>query len=131
MVSINLGNFGGTLCYQDTELCDFKFIDDRLNDSALRILCAEPFLIPAPMVNYTDDIRWHMFFESQCLPSTRYNIDKDLLTVGVFSCYNAEQILRYTDGRNVANHYWVKCDDDLSCWEQWQIVELKKRGIIS
>lgn len=127
---INLGNFGGTLYYYETPLCEFKFIDDRLDNSKVKILSFEPFWIPLPMRDYNDDTRWHMFFDSQCISPTRHKIDEDLLTVGVFSEYNAEQILRYTEAKNVANHYWVKCDDDLSCWDQWQINELKKRDIL-
>lgn len=130
MSVINLGNFGGTLWHSKTPLCEFKFRNDRLDDTAVKVLCYEPFLIPLPMLDYFNNERWHLFFDSQCVPSTRHRIDEDLLKTGVLTSYNPEQILRYTKGRNDANHYWVDCDNDTSCWEPWQIAELRRTNRI-
>lgn len=64
MSVINLGNFGGTLWHSKTPLCEFKFRNDRLDDTAVKVLCYEPFLIPLPMLDYFNNERWHLFFDS-------------------------------------------------------------------
>lgn len=121
MSLINVGNLGGVLYKENTPLCSFKFIDDRLVQDKIVIYDWDPFNLPLPMVDYYDDVRWHMFWDSQCIPRTRHRLMEDLQRAGVFTDYVPEQILRYTKGRNWANSYWIKCDDDISCWAEWQI----------
>ncbi len=128
---INLGNLGGTLMLDDLPLCDFKFVGGYFDTKRLNILCGDMRRKPALILDYHHSYGWELFFREQIIPETRQGLLKSLAVETPIRSYNPEQILRYCECRNTANDYWVKCDDDLSCWEPWQIEELRKLEKIS
>lgn len=127
---LNFGNLGGTLYSADTPLCTFKYVNGHFDKSAVHILCDDEKLRPFLIDNYLCAREWQIFFEEQVTPITRQGLLQDLAATTPIRSYIPEQILRYTSCRNLANNHWVKCDNDLSCWEPWQIEDMKKRGII-
>ncbi len=127
----DFGNLGGIIMADDIEQCKFKYKNGvLLRESVVPI---DPALsdMPIMIVDVCNQYWWDLFFSEQIVPRNRYRLLEDLADRTPIRRYIPEQILRWGYCRNCANHWWVKVDDDLSCWEDWQIPEVKKYFNIS
>ena len=122
----NFGNIGGTLMYSDTPLCKFKFINGFLDKQSIVVLSDNEKLMPIYMSSYTDESGWSAYLNDQIAPRHRYRLLEDLAEYTPIREYIPEQLLRWSYCRNCANHWWVQVDDDLTCWADWQLPEVKK-----
>lgn len=125
---LNFGYLGGTLYYDTTPLCKFKFVNGHFNKRAVEIFCTAENLRPYLIDDYTLSFGWQIFLEEQITPASRQNILVDLAEHTPIRGYNPEQILRYTKGRNAANLHWIMCDRDYSCWSLEQRKILMESG---
>lgn len=118
---MNVGNFGGTLYYNDTQLCDFKFINGEFSLENLVVYDTTLSYLPFPLRSYEDTVGWKSFILSRLIPEWRYEISQDLLSKSPLQEYNEEQLLRFTKARVMTDNYWVREDYDLRCWSAEQI----------
>ena len=115
MKSLDLGNLGGTLYYKEIPLFEFKFNRDGsvthkvINDD----LDLYPFEMRFGEINANTITR---FFNERITPSTRIGLD-EVLANSPIKYYHPERIIRYSSGRCIHDPYWLKCNDDNSCWE--------------
>ncbi len=125
---LNFGNLGGTLYCTTIPLCEFKFVEGFVDTN--RVIVYETNPHPAAITDYYKQHQWQLFFEEQIVPRTRQNLLDTLRKSTPIRAYVPEQLLRLCKCRNSANPFWVECDNDLSCWEPWQIVWLREHNYL-
>lgn len=130
MPYLELGSLGGCLYYKDVPLCAFKFINDRFQYSKIKIFDTEDVWKSPVLLDYNKEFYWRQFFEDQITPDTRQNILEDLRRLTPMRYYIPEQLLRWTECRNVQNQYWVICDEDELCWDDTDYAAQKQQHIL-
>lgn len=128
MCRIKTGNLGGTLYCGNIKLCAFKMQHSRLVPESVVVYNDSAALRPLVMESYHTTDAWLRFADLQIIEPSRVNLIEDWSFFYPVYKFVPEQFLRLSKCRNVANDYWVVCDDDLSCWEPWQIEELRERN---
>lgn len=113
---IKLHNLGGTIMLGDTPILEFKFVrDEATYIGPLNTECENlPFEFTD--VEEVTPRLIRCFFDARIVPSTRIGINEALAKTKI-QYYDPERIIRYQQGRCIDDNYWLKCDDDETCWE--------------
>lgn len=113
---IRLDNLGGTIYYKNEKVVSFKYERDILIFvSEINRQCS---LLPYEFLN-VDRATDHLircFFDARIVPETRIGLN-ELLAKTEIQYYYPERIIRYQSGRCIHDEFWLKCDDDRTCWD--------------
>lgn len=116
-MKFSLGNLGGTLYYKNVPLFEFKYKRDVLVCITMLVSRKDPRLpIEFAIDRVPDDRKLHIFFEDRTTPEMRIGLEEEMAATPV-QYYYPERIIRYSSGRCIHDSFWLKCDDDVTCWK--------------
>ena len=115
MVRIRLNNLGGIIMCNDLQLISFKFKNDELVEATILSHAENPMPLEFQRKTVITDRDLRNFFDARITPDTRIGIHEALAKTKI-AYYDPERMIRYNNGRCIHDWYWVKCDDDETCW---------------
>ena len=111
----SLGNIGGILYNKDTPIIEFKC--ERGQIKILKMLTDDLRILPIEFTTRaTQRIALTEFLFDQVTPETRIGYNEVLASLPV-QYYDVERMLRWFHGYMFGYPYWIKQDDDVTCWE--------------
>ena len=106
-------NLGGTLYWRNYPVVKFKFNGGMLIEAEQ--LTDDKGLLPFEI---TEHGLWDclvMLITARPTPDGRIGIHEKLKETPI-QYYNVERMLRYCHAQSVHDCYWIKQDNDISCW---------------
>lgn len=115
----SLRNLGGTLFYKNTPIIEFKYLRGTLK--TINMLTSDLSILPVEFRSReTKAIALTDFLMEQTIPDTRIGIH-EYLTTTPMKHYDLERMLRWYHGYLFGSPFWIKQDDDMTCWESTSI----------
>lgn len=106
-------DLGGTLYWKNYPVVKFKFDGGMLLE--VEQLTDDKGLLPFEITEHGLWDGLEMFIMDRPTPDGRIGIHKELKETPI-QYYNVERMLRYCHAQSVHDCYWIKQDNDISCW---------------
>lgn len=106
-------NLGGTLYWRNYPVVEFKFNCGMLVEAEQ--LTDDKGLLPFEITEHGLWDGLEMFIMDRPTPDGRIGIHEKLKETPI-QYYNVERMLRYCHAQSVHDCYWIKQDNDISCW---------------
>ena len=107
------GELGGVLFKENVPIIEFKYKSGMLVYT--KMLTDDKRYIPFEFISLGIDDGLDMFIMDRPTPDGRIGIHEKIKETPI-QYYNVERMLRYCHAQSVHDCYWIKQDNDISCW---------------